>query len=46
LPLHDIKEHPPERPSGTATAATDRYGRANHVTSLSPPGSSNVPNDG
>ena len=39
------KEHPPERPSATAIAATDRYFRGNHVTSLSPPGSSNMPNE-
>ena len=40
------KEHPPERPPDTATAAIDRVSRGNHVTSLSPSGSINMPNDG
>ena len=30
------KEHPPDNPTGTASAATDHRRRGNHVTSLSP----------
>ena len=46
LPLHDLKEHSPEHPTDTATAAADRNDRENHVTCLSPSGGTNMPNDG